>query len=55
MDVLVFHSIENVGPAQEALTSVGRDHTYSLISGLAIGAAGSVLLADGILAGADDS
>lgn len=50
MAILLFDSPENVRPAQEALTPVGREHTYALMSGPAIGASGTVLLADGLLA-----
>jgi hypothetical protein len=46
---LLFDSVENVGPAQHALTPVGREQTYALISGPAIGSVGTVLIADGVL------
>ena len=55
MAVLLFDSVQQVGLAQHALTPVGREHTYALMSGPAIGASGTVLLADGILARSDIS
>ncbi|MBX3071260.1 MAG: hypothetical protein KF883_12225 [Thermomicrobiales bacterium] len=48
MAVLLFDSLADVGAAQALLTPVGRDHTYALMSGPAIGAAGTVLVADGV-------
>ena len=47
--LLLFDSVEDVGAAQRALTPVGRDQTYALMSGLAVGSVGSVLVADGVL------
>jgi hypothetical protein len=48
--LLLFDSVEQVGPAQQALTPVGRDHTYALMSGPAIGSVGAVVVSDGIFA-----
>lgn len=50
MAILIFDSPEDVPAAQEALTPVGRDHTYRLMSGPAIGAVGRVVVADGVFA-----
>ena len=47
MAILVFRSPENVMAAQQALTPVGRDYTYHLMSGPAIGSIATVLIADG--------
>ncbi|MEJ7901453.1 MAG: hypothetical protein WKF63_06365 [Thermomicrobiales bacterium] len=49
MAILLFDSLESVSAAQEALTPVGRDYTYSLMSGPAIGSLATVLIADGVL------
>jgi hypothetical protein len=48
--LLLFGSVEDVGPAQQALTPVGRDHTYALMSGPAVGSVGTVLVGDGVFA-----
>jgi hypothetical protein len=48
--LLLFDSIADVGAAQHALTPVGEEHTYALMSGPAIGSAGTVLVADGLFA-----
>lgn len=48
--LLLFDSVEDVGPAQQALTPVGRDYTYALMSGPAIGSVGTVVVSDGIFA-----
>lgn len=45
---LLFDSVEHVGPAQHALTPVGREHTYPLMSGPAIGSIGAVVVSDGV-------
>lgn len=37
--LLLFDSVEDVPLARQALTPVGREHTYALMSGHAIGAA----------------
>ena len=46
--VLLVDSVELVGPAQQALTPVGSEHTYALMSGPAVGSVGTVLIADGV-------
>jgi hypothetical protein len=48
--LLLFDSVEDVALAQQALTPVGRDHTYALMSGPALGSVGSVIVSDGIFA-----
>ena len=48
--VILYDSIEDVALAQSALTPVGQKHTYALMTGPAIGAAGRVLVADGVFA-----
>lgn len=45
--LLIFDSVDDVGPAQAALTPVGRDHTYALMSGPAEGSMARVVLSDG--------
>jgi hypothetical protein len=46
--LLFFETPEQVRQAQAALTPVGEDHTYALMSGPAIGSLGRVLVDDGI-------
>jgi hypothetical protein len=53
--LLLFDSVADVGPAQHALTPVGSQHTYALMSGPAIGSVGTVLLADGVFAPTTES
>ncbi len=48
--VLLYDSVENVQAAQEVLTTVGREHTYSLMSGPALGSLGTVVIGDGVFA-----
>jgi hypothetical protein len=48
--ILLFDSVEGVRAAQEALTPVGRDHTYALMSGPAIGSIATVVIGDGVFA-----
>jgi hypothetical protein len=48
--LLLFDSVEDVGAAQQALTPVGRDQTYALMSGPAVGSVGRVLVGDGVFA-----
>ena len=50
MAVLLFDSPEGVRAAQQELTPVGEEHTYSLMSSPAIGSLGIVVVADGMLA-----
>lgn len=46
--VLLFDSVEAAQAAQQALTPVGREQTYGLMTGPAVGALGTVVIADGI-------
>ncbi len=46
--VLLFDSVEAAQAAQQALTPVGREQTYGLMTGPAEGALGTVIVADGI-------
>ena len=46
--VLLFDSVEAAQAAQQALTPVGREKTYGLMTGPAEGALGTVIVADGI-------
>ncbi len=48
--VLLYDSVEGVQAAQEALTPVGREHTYALMSGPALGSLGTVVIGDGVFA-----
>jgi hypothetical protein len=48
--LLLFDSVDAVQPAQEALTPVGREHTYALMSGPALGSVGAVVISDGVFA-----
>lgn len=48
--LLLFDSIAGAQAAQQALGPVGREQTYALMTGPAIGALGSVVIADGIFA-----
>ncbi len=48
--LLLFDSIEAAQAAQQALTPVGREQTYGLMTGPAVGALGTVVIADGIFA-----
>jgi hypothetical protein len=48
--LLLFDSVENVAPAQQALTPVGSEYTYKLMSGPAIGSIGTVVVSDGVFA-----
>jgi len=50
LSLLLFDSIEDAQAAQQALTPVGREQTYGLMTGPAVGALGTVLIADGIFA-----
>ena len=50
MAILLYDSAEDVRAAQAALTPVGRDHTYSLMTGPAIGSLGMVVVSDGVFA-----
>jgi hypothetical protein len=48
--VLLFDSVEAAQAAQQALTPVGREQTYGLMTGPAVGMLGTVVIADGIFA-----
>lgn len=48
--LLFFENPEQVRAAQTALTPVGEEHTYALMSGPAIGSLARVLIADGVFA-----
>lgn len=48
--LLFFETPEQVRAAQTALTPVGEEHTYALMSGPAIGSLARVLIADGVFA-----
>lgn len=51
MAILLFESFEQVAAAQALLTPVGGEHTYGLMTGPAVGVAGTVLVADGLFEG----
>ncbi len=46
--LLFFENPAQVQQAQAALTPIGEEHTYALMSGPAIGSLGRVLIADGV-------
>ena len=46
--ILFFETPEQVRAAQTALTPVGEEHTYALMSGPAIGSLARVLIEDGV-------
>lgn len=48
--LLLFDSVDDARAAQGALTPVGRDHTYALMSGPALGSLGAAVVADGVFA-----
>jgi hypothetical protein len=48
MAILLFDSVEDARNAQATLTPVGRDHTYALMSGPALGSLGTIVMGDGI-------
>ena len=48
MAILLFDSAEGVRAAQQALSPVGEQHTYSLMEGPALGSLGIVVLSDGV-------
>ena len=48
--LLLFDSVEDVRAAQQELSPVGRDHTYALMSGPALGSVGAVVISDGVFA-----
>jgi hypothetical protein len=48
--LLLFDSVDDARAAQRALTPVGSEHTYALMTGPAIGSIGKVIISDGVLA-----
>lgn len=48
--ILIYDSVEDVQAAQQTLGPVGREHTYGLMSGPAIGSVATVVIADGMFA-----
>ena len=48
--LLFFETPEQVRTAQSALTPVGEEHTYALMSGPASGSLARVLISDGVFA-----
>ncbi|MEO6045435.1 MAG: hypothetical protein ABIQ47_16165 [Tepidiformaceae bacterium] len=48
MAILLFDSVEGVQAAQQVLTPVGEQYTYSLMSGPALGGLGKVVISDGV-------
>ncbi len=48
--LLLFDSLAGAQAAQQALTPIGREQTYALMTGPAVGALGNVVIADGIFA-----
>ena len=48
--ILLFETIEQVRTAQHALTPVGEEYTYALMTGPAIGSAARAIVADGLFA-----
>jgi hypothetical protein len=47
--LLLFDSVARARAAQQALSPIGREQTYALMTGPAVGALGTVVIADGIL------
>lgn len=48
--LLLFDSMADAQAAQQALSPIGRAQTYALMTGPAVGALGTVVIADGIFA-----
>jgi hypothetical protein len=48
--LLLFDSVDGAQAAQRALGPIGREQTYALMTGPAVGALGTVVIADGIFA-----
>ncbi len=46
--LLLFDSVGEAQAAQQTLSPVGREHTYGLMTGPAVGSLGTVVIADGI-------
>ena len=55
MALVLYDSVEGVQAAKEALTPLGREHTYALMSGPALGSVGTVIIGDGVFADAAKS
>jgi hypothetical protein len=49
--LLLFDTIQNAQDAQRELSPIGREQTYGLMTGPAVGALGTVVIADGLFAG----
>ena len=49
--LLLFDTIQNAQDAQRVLSPIGREQTYALMTGPAVGALGTVIIADGVFAG----
>jgi hypothetical protein len=47
--LIFFETPEQVMQAQQALTPIGKEHTYALMSGPATGSLGRVLIHDGLI------
>jgi hypothetical protein len=47
---LLFDSVAGAQAVQQALTPIGREQTYALMTGPAVGSQGTVIIADGIFA-----
>jgi hypothetical protein len=48
--LLLFDSVAGAQAAQQALSPIGREQTYALMTGPAVGVLGTVVIADGIFA-----
>lgn len=48
--LLLFDSVAGAQAAQQALSPIGREQTYALMTGPAVGALGTVVISDGIFA-----
>ncbi|MEJ7762447.1 MAG: hypothetical protein WKF80_06610 [Thermomicrobiales bacterium] len=46
--ILIFDSVADVAAAQQVIGPVGREHTYALMSGPAIGSIGTIVVSDGL-------
>jgi len=45
---LIFDSVADVAAAQQVIGPVGREPTYALMSGPAIGSIGTIVVSDGL-------
>jgi hypothetical protein len=48
--LLLFDSVDDARAAQGVLTPVGSEHTYSLMTGPALGSLSNVIIGDGVFA-----